>query len=465
MMRKIINGITYAVILVVVGGVAVGYGAVRAGKLQPIRPYVVLSGSMEPSVPTGSVVVVQPNTSGYGVGEVITFSQKSGKDAVTHRINTIDNVDGVISYTTKGDANNQVDNSTVAKDQVVGKVIWTIPYLGFGIEYAKKPYGFILLVIVPATIIIYEELKNIGREMGKKVRRGKKHTEVAVTESKPVEISSLDEQTAPVPYSSWHWQATIPTSFGQGLSKYAPNIPLKLMGVGVTSVAEMPVSTQPARVVVKPDKKSVKWLGLVPTVAVVMLFVGVTGSFFADTEQTLANFLGAAADFDQQQRLFLANSMVINEVLPVASCKQGQTEGVFVELYNGSSDPVDLKDYTISDGIKDVGLVNSESTMVDSGKMVILAYSKAIFGTDKCFDDPGVPIVNLGNQIKLGNSKLLLKDTLGNVVDTVRWGQADGLIPLSDQSIERVPRGFDTATGSQFTPTDFVVTTQPSPGW
>lgn len=464
MVRKVINGLVYVVILVVVGAFAVGYGAVRAGKLQPIRPYVVLSGSMEPSVPTGSVVVVQPSTSGYSVGEVITFSQKSGKDAVTHRINTIDNTDGAISYTTKGDANNQVDNSTVAKDQVVGKVIWTIPYLGYGIEYAKKPYGFILLVIVPATIIIYEELKNIGREMSKAVRRGKKHTAV-VTESKPVEISSVGEQTASIPYSPWHWQTTIPTSIGQGLSKYAPNIPLKLIGAGVTGVAEVPVSTQPTRVVVKPDKKSVKWLGLVPTVAVVMLFVGVTGSFFADTEQTLANFLGAAADFDQQQRLFLANSLVINEVLPVTSCKQGQAEGVFVELYNGSSKSVDLKDYIISDGLVDVNLVNSESIMVDPGKMVILAYSTAIFGTDKCFNDPGVPIVNLGSQIKLGNSKLLLKDTLGNVVDTVRWSQADGLIPLSGQSIERVPRGFDTATGSQFTPTDLVVTTQPSPGW
>jgi hypothetical protein len=412
------------------------------------------------------VVVVQSSTSGYGVGDVITFTQKSGKDAVTHRINTIDNANGTVTYTTKGDANNQVDNSAVAKDQVVGKVIWTIPYLGFGIEYAKKPYGFILLVIVPATIIIYEELKNIGREMGKAVRRGKKTTEVVVTESKSVHVSGASSILTAIEHPSpWHWQTKIPTNIGQGLSKYAPNLPLRLMGVGVAAAAEVQTLAQPARVVVKADKKSVKWLGLVPTVAVVMLFVGVTGSFFADTEQTLANFLGAAADFDQQQTNLVARTLVINEVLPVTECTQGQTEAVFVELFNGSSEVMDLKDYKISDGNLDVGLVNSGSFTVDPGKLVILAHSTAIFGPNKCFDDPGVPVANLGSQIKLGNRQLQLKDAMGDVIDTVRWGQADGLIPLNGQSIERVPRGFDTATGSQFTSTDLVVTTLPSPGW
>lgn len=138
------------------------------------RAYVVMSGSMEPAVGLGSVVFTQKQTQ-YKIGEVITFaSDANQKNFITHRI-----VDGIVSdanieYTTKGDVNEEADNQKINHSQISGKVMLTLPYLGYLANFAKSPKGFIFLVIVPATIIIYEELKNLFSELKKFFKNIKK---------------------------------------------------------------------------------------------------------------------------------------------------------------------------------------------------------------------------------------------------------------------------------------------------
>lgn len=138
-----------------------------------IKTFVVQSGSMEPSIRTGSVVVVKPFPStgsgqvgAYQVGDVITFGPRSKtKPPTTHRIIEV-KADG--NFVTKGDANDDEDIRAVSRYEVIGKVIFTLPWVGYAVAAAQKPWGFMLIVGIPAILIIWEEAGKIWREMKKK---------------------------------------------------------------------------------------------------------------------------------------------------------------------------------------------------------------------------------------------------------------------------------------------------------
>jgi signal peptidase len=128
---------------------------------------IVQSGSMAPAIKMGSIVGVKP-ADDYKIGDVITFGPMTKTKAPTsHRIYDIKVVDGQPVYITKGDANNAPDQREITKREIIGKVLFDVPYLGFAVEFAKKPLGFALIIIVPAGIIVYDEVKNIIREIRK----------------------------------------------------------------------------------------------------------------------------------------------------------------------------------------------------------------------------------------------------------------------------------------------------------
>lgn len=96
-----------------------------------IRPFVVLSGSMEPAVPTGSVAFVRMGDRDGSVGEIITYRLGEGENAplITHRIVGIE--DGC--FITRGDANETADQVPVRPDQVEGTFLFHIPMAGYAL--------------------------------------------------------------------------------------------------------------------------------------------------------------------------------------------------------------------------------------------------------------------------------------------------------------------------------------------
>ena len=150
----------------------VAIGLLILATLMPIpgnfKVKIVRSGSMEPAIKTGGIVVIHPAVS-YGVGDVVTF----GKDTktqipTTHRI--IKDDGGV--FTTMGDANDAPDPSTIRTGDIGGKVVFSVPYLGYILDFAKKPLGFALIVGIPAILVIFDELAKIWKEI-QKIRRKK----------------------------------------------------------------------------------------------------------------------------------------------------------------------------------------------------------------------------------------------------------------------------------------------------
>lgn len=135
--------------------------------------FTVLSGSMEPAIHTGSIVAVKPAAE-YKAGDVITFGKISKTQTpTTHRVAEVKTVNGQPVYITKGDANNAPDAREIRKSEIIGKELFTVPYLGYAISTAKKPYGFALIIIIPALLVIFDEGKKIKDEIVK-IRNNKK---------------------------------------------------------------------------------------------------------------------------------------------------------------------------------------------------------------------------------------------------------------------------------------------------
>jgi len=127
----------------------------------------VLSGSMEPSIKIGSLVIAKP-ADNYKIGDVITFQKKTDLESTTHRIEEIRVAGGKALYTTKGDINNASDRTEVSEDDIIGKVLFDVPYLGYVVNFIQKPIGFLLMIIIPAIIIIGDEIRKIYNEVKKK---------------------------------------------------------------------------------------------------------------------------------------------------------------------------------------------------------------------------------------------------------------------------------------------------------
>lgn len=123
----------------------------------------VLSGSMNPAVKTGSIVMVKP-AQDYKIGDIISFNLgKEERDLTTHRI-VGEKEQGFI---TQGDANNVADTNSVKKEQILGKVVLTVPYAAYAANFARSKFGLIILILIPAFLIIGGEARKIFQEVQK----------------------------------------------------------------------------------------------------------------------------------------------------------------------------------------------------------------------------------------------------------------------------------------------------------
>lgn len=97
-------------------------------------PYTVLTGSMRPTMPPGSLVVTKPIEAGeLKVGDAITYQIRSGEpEVVTHRIISLaQTLGGETLFTTQGDANPHPDEKPVKAAQIRGVVWYSIPFAGY----------------------------------------------------------------------------------------------------------------------------------------------------------------------------------------------------------------------------------------------------------------------------------------------------------------------------------------------
>lgn len=99
--------------------------------LLPVAPSVILTGSMEPGIKPGDLVLIDKTARGsLREGDIIQF--KRGNYTVVHRIEKITREeDNQTAYITKGDANNAPDTEAVLEDDVIGRYLFHIPKIGY----------------------------------------------------------------------------------------------------------------------------------------------------------------------------------------------------------------------------------------------------------------------------------------------------------------------------------------------
>jgi signal peptidase len=132
--------------------------ALALPRLAGAHPYTILTGSMRPSLPPGTLVVTRPaDPEDVGVGSVITYQLRSGEPAVvTHRV-VAQGVDGSgqFVYWTKGDANSAVDAEPVLPVQVRGKLWYSVPYVGYVSQLLSGEQRQLLLDVLIGGLLMY----------------------------------------------------------------------------------------------------------------------------------------------------------------------------------------------------------------------------------------------------------------------------------------------------------------------
>ncbi len=157
--RTIYNVVSAFILIALVGLVLLLVGS----KLIGFTPYAVLSGSMEPEFPVGSVVYVKEvQADEIEVGDAITFYMSNGSTIVTHQVIEIDAEEEL--YYTQGIANDAADGTPTSIDNILGKVYLNIPYLGYIAAYITSPPWIYIIVALVLMWIVIMYMVDISKE-------------------------------------------------------------------------------------------------------------------------------------------------------------------------------------------------------------------------------------------------------------------------------------------------------------
>ncbi|MEW9077509.1 signal peptidase I [Terrisporobacter glycolicus] len=115
------------------------------------KTYTVLSGSMEPTFKPGDLIITKnKNRCNIDVGDIVTFSDAKGT-VITHRIVGELNE----GYITKGDNNKVEDSDITNEENIIGKVVFHIPKLGFAMNFLSNPIVVAIEMILLSLFIFY----------------------------------------------------------------------------------------------------------------------------------------------------------------------------------------------------------------------------------------------------------------------------------------------------------------------
>jgi len=363
----------------------------------PIKSFQVLrvmSGSMEPAIKVGSVAFVQKvKPKALKKGEIITYASAEDPNmSVTHRLVAIEEKEGKTVFITKGDVNNTEDITEVSSSQIKGRVIFSLPFLGYLSVWVRKPLGFGLLVILPAFLIIISEILNIKKAIEKEVEKKYAKPE---KQQKSESIGSL--------------------------------LIFFLLGISLFQI--------------KP-----------------------TNAYFSDVIVIEGNTFSMADVWPPPTPT--PASVVINEVY--YDVKDDDTRGTenkneWIELYNNSNNPVNLKDWSLVEGAGTVKNINPNVSIPAKG-FIVLSHDHSTWSLYWSLPS-GVSSINLtgsGEWLNNGGDKLILKNDKEEEVDLVAWGSyvpGWNLNANDGKSIARKIKGVDTDS-----PDDWGVLDNPNPG-
>lgn len=190
--RKVWNIVSIVLVAIVVLIAVLLMGA----KVIGLKTYSVISPSMKPAYNVGDLVYVK----GYDIedipeniheGDAITFVLDQSLTVATHRVVAVDLETS--HFTTKGDANDTPDANPVHFKNLVGKVVFKIPLLGYVADWVQNPPGTYIAVTVGAVLLILVFLPDM---IGKRVKKKETPIEVVDDAASAKEIPDGDPAPA-----------------------------------------------------------------------------------------------------------------------------------------------------------------------------------------------------------------------------------------------------------------------------
>jgi signal peptidase I len=171
--RRVANGVGWAIVvagallaLLVAGPLVVGD-----------HPHTDLSGSMEPTISPGDVVInegIEPWEA--QVGDIVTFRDPQDPDKLlTHRVVRTMDTGSHIQFVTQGDANNTQEHWRVPATGEIGRLVYIVPWVGHLAVLTRTKLGWGLLVGIPLLLILIEELVRIWRPRAEPGPGGETH--------------------------------------------------------------------------------------------------------------------------------------------------------------------------------------------------------------------------------------------------------------------------------------------------
>lgn len=154
-----------AAVSVALGVALAGFAVVVAPSLLGGRSLTVLSGSMEPALGVGDVVIdSRVSPAEVRVGDIVTFPDPEGTGRlITHRVRRLRIVDGSAHVVTKGDNTNAVERWDIPATGSLGRVEYRVPLLGFLVFWLHGAFAGVALIVVPALLLAAFELRRIWR--------------------------------------------------------------------------------------------------------------------------------------------------------------------------------------------------------------------------------------------------------------------------------------------------------------
>jgi signal peptidase I len=161
----------YTFLILYMGYFALSVILLQTEKSNGIRAVSLMTGSMDPTIIPGALVVTKPFQE-YVLGDIVSYKVVDAvtgtefNKTLTHRIIEVRDKEAGV-FVTKGDANEIPDTQYVLNDYILGKVVLNIPYAGLFLWAIKTLPGFIFLIGLPALLLIRNEVKYLLLEIRK----------------------------------------------------------------------------------------------------------------------------------------------------------------------------------------------------------------------------------------------------------------------------------------------------------
>lgn len=138
--------------------------AITLPNLLGYRSLTVLSGSMEPTLMTGDMVIskwMRPDQA--KVGDLVTFQSAESRKLITHRVRSVKINGDRVDIATKGDANDTVEHWQAPSNGRVSRVEYDVPKVGYLTNLVSTTKGKLLMVVLPAILLAIYELVRLWR--------------------------------------------------------------------------------------------------------------------------------------------------------------------------------------------------------------------------------------------------------------------------------------------------------------